>query len=121
MSNDPKPFWLIRVILLIFFGVPGAFCAACGGAALGAALFGPERDNTLWIVSLLFLVSPVLLLGALSAGLSANAGADVGWVLLARRSPSRLLAANADRRHPSIYRDSDHQSSLQAESQASLG
>ena len=63
MSNDPKPFWLIRVILLIFFGVPGAFCAAGGGAALGAALFGPERDNTLWIASLLFLVSPVLLLG----------------------------------------------------------
>lgn len=64
MSTDPKPFWLTRVILLIFFGVPGAFCAASGGAGLGAALFGPERDNTLlWIASLLFLISPVLLLG----------------------------------------------------------
>src|SRR5688572_22271842 len=62
MSTDPKPFWLTRVIALIFFGVPGACCAAIGGGALGAALFGPERDSTLWIASVLFLISPVLLL-----------------------------------------------------------
>jgi len=63
MSTDPKPFWLKRVIALIFFGVPGACCAAIGGGALGAVLFGPERDNELGIISLLFLISPVLLLG----------------------------------------------------------
>src|SRR5690349_18823625 len=58
-----KPHWAERAFMLIVVGVPGAYCAAMGGGALGAALFGPEHDEGLLRLSIMFLlVSPVMLL-----------------------------------------------------------
>jgi hypothetical protein len=57
-----KPHWPRRILLLMFVGIPGAWCAAMGGSSLGAALFGPEHDEASWFLSLLLVPSLFLLL-----------------------------------------------------------
>src|SRR5438045_3689718 len=67
LKTQNKPSWSNRLWLLMAFALPGAYCAAIGGVALGAALFGPDRNDSnyndaAWPLSVFLLPAIFLLL-----------------------------------------------------------